>query len=298
MLRWQTIQKFRRYRWVRWLQFIVITYLVFLVLLGLLENSLVYPRWAIPPGNWEPIGLHPEDAVFTTEDGIQLHGWYFEHPQPRAHVLYFHGNGTDVSHLGPEMQAISRQHALSMLVFDYRGYGRSEGRPTEQGLYRDAEAAQQWLAERTGQSPRDIVLMGRSLGGAVAVEAAVTHGARGLILERTFSSLPAVAASIYWWLPVRWLMRNRFDSLRKIPQYRGPLLQSHGTADSIVPFTHGKQLFEAAGSDAKRFVVLHRLEHNDPDPEEYWRAFDEFFDQLPPPSGLATADGSAAAEAP
>lgn len=123
--------------------------------------------------------------------------------------------------------------------------------------------------------------MGRSLGGAVAVELAATGGTRGLILERTFTSIPEVAATIYWWLPVRWLMRNRFDSRTRIQNYHGPLLLSHGTADSVVPFAQGKRLFESCPSPRKRLVVLHDAEHNDPDPWEYSQALDEFFASLP-----------------
>jgi uncharacterized protein len=284
MLRWKQIQTVRRHPLVRWPLFGVITYLVLLVLLALLENSLVYPRWAILPGDWEPRGLEFEDVHFAASDGVKLHGWYFDHPEPRAHVVYCHGNGIDVSHLGMEMRALSRMQDIAIFAFDYRGYGRSEGRPSEAGLYRDAAAAQQWLAQRAGLAPEDVVLMGRSLGGAVAVDTAVAHGARALILERTFPSVPDVAAGIYWWLPVRWIMRNRFEAVKKIPQYKGPLLQSHGTADTIVPFAQGKRLFEAAGSSHKRFVVLHNTEHNDPDPDEYWGALYEFLSSLPPVS--------------
>ncbi len=278
---WKRLYMARQHPAVRWPLLCLISYLVILLLVSLLENSLVYPRWAIPAANWQPIRLDFEDVYFQAEDGPTLHGWYFPHPEPRAHILYCHGNGTNVGHLGPEMHAISRELGVSMFVFDYRGYGKSEGRPYEAGLYRDARAAQAWLAQRENLRPDQIVLMGRSLGAAVAVDAAVTQGARGLILERTFASMPEVAATIYWWLPVRWLMRNRFDSHTKIQAYQGPLLQSHGTADTIIPFAHGKKLFEACPSPNKRFLVLDGVEHNDLDPPEYQRALDEFLDELP-----------------
>ena len=287
ILPWRRWEKTRQHPAVRWPFLCFVSYLVVLVLLSWFENSLVFPRWAIPPADWEPLGLDFEEAHFSTEDGVRLHGWYFPHPEPRAYVLYCHGNGTNVGHMGPDMQALSRSQRISILAFDYRGYGLSQGQPSEQGLYRDAAAAQVWLAQRANLRPEDLLIMGRSLGGAVAVDLAVARGARGLVLERTFPSIPDVAAGIYWWLPVRWLMRNRFDSFGKIGRYRGPLLQSHGTADSVVPFGQGKKLFEAVPSDHKRFIVLPHVEHNDLDPDEYWHAFDEFLDTLPPvASGL------------
>jgi fermentation-respiration switch protein FrsA (DUF1100 family) len=144
----------------------------------------------------------------------------------------------------------------------------------------DARAARAWLAKRTGVSESQIVLMGESLGGGVMVDLASQDGARALILDSTFSALPDVAAHHYRWLPVRWLMRNRFDSLAKIGAYRGPLLQMHGDADTIIPLTIGQRLFEAA-NEPKRFVVLPGHDHNDVRPHEFYAALDAFVAELP-----------------
>jgi fermentation-respiration switch protein FrsA (DUF1100 family) len=152
----------------------------------------------------------------------------------------------------------------------------------------DARAAQRWLAQRVGLSTSEIVLWGRSIGGAMAVQLAADPGARGLILERTFTTLPAVAACHYPWFPTRWLMRNQFDSMSRIGAYRGPLLQSHGTADEVVPFAQGKQLFEAAAASPKQFVAMPDVTHNGPNDGDYYTVLQRFLDRLRTP-GVVSA---------
>jgi len=170
---------------------------------------------------------------------------------------------------------------VSVLIFDYRGYGKSEGKPSETGVLADGRAARAWLAEKEGVSESEIVLMGRSLGGAVAVDMAAKDGARALVLESTFSSVPDVAAYHYPWLPLRWVLRTRLDSAAKIGDYRGLLLQSHGDADSVVPYRLGQKLFQAA-NQPKSFVTIPGGDHNDAQPREYYHALIEFLDDLPP----------------
>ncbi|HEX5104061.1 MAG TPA: alpha/beta hydrolase, partial [Pirellulaceae bacterium] len=190
-----------------------VVYLAVLLMLLLLENTLLYPAPKYPEGDWDAAYLPHEDVHFASADGTRLHGWLVEHPQPRAVVLYLHGNGDCVGFLGPYLQQLSDNHQVTIFAFDYRGYGRSEGSPGEQGILEDGHAAQMWLAERLQIEPADIVLMGRSLGGGVAVDLATKNGARGLILQNTFTSLPDAAACMYPWAPVQWLMKNRYDSL-------------------------------------------------------------------------------------
>jgi fermentation-respiration switch protein FrsA (DUF1100 family) len=144
----------------------------------------------------------------------------------------------------------------SVLVFDYRGYGKSEGTPSEAGLLADARAARRWLAARTGVAERDIVVVGKSLGGGVAVDLAAKDGARALILESTFPSLPEVAAHHVPWLPTHWLMNTRLNSVAQIGNYHGPLLQSHGDADRTIPYEMGRKLFDAANEASP---IPHRL---------------------------------------
>jgi uncharacterized protein len=269
-----------------WLRAVAVIYLLVLLLLLLLENTLLYPAPKYPVGDWEAASILHEDVHFASLDGTRLHGWYLEHQEPRAVVLYLHGNGDCVAYLGPYLAALRDKLRLSIFVFDYRGYGRSEGTPFEKGILEDGDAAQRWLAQRAGCRVNDIVLMGRSLGGAVAIDLAGRNGARGLVIQNSFTSLPDVAALHYPWAPVRWLMRNRYDSLSKIAGYEGPLLASHGTADSLVPATLGRRLFDAAITDNKRFVPIEGGDHNSPEPREYHVHFDRWLEELQPESSV------------
>jgi fermentation-respiration switch protein FrsA (DUF1100 family) len=253
--------------------------LTLLVLLAL-ENKLLYPAPKYPAGDWTCTYLPHEDVTFASADGTRLHGWLVEHPQPRAVVLYCHGNGDCLGYLGRYLQELRDRQQVTVFAFDYRGYGRSEGSPHEAGILADGQAAQQWLAERMGIKPVEIVLIGRSLGGAVAVDLAATSGARGLVLQSTTTTIPDVAARIMWYLPVRWLMRNRYDSLSKIANYMGPVLLSHGTADSLIPLQLGQKLFAAVPGAAKRMFLIEGGDHNDIEPPEYDAALDDFLQSL------------------
>lgn len=247
-----------------------------------LERKMIFHPATFPQGNWEPRGLAYEDAWFHAEDGTRLHGWFVPHPNARAVVLFMHGNAGNISDRAHTLNVLNERHRLSVLAFDYRGYGRSEGKPSERGILEDARAARTWLARRTGVTEQDIVLMGRSLGGGVAVDLAAKDGARGLVLASTFTSLPDVGAHHFRWLPTHVFMSLRLDSLAKIKQYHGPLLQSHGDADQVIPYELGTRLFEAAPG-RKRFVSIANGRHNNPQTEEYRIALDEFLATLPPP---------------
>lgn len=260
-------------------------YLAVLVILKLLESSMVYPGQYLPH---EAVDLPGEEVHFQSADGQDVYGCYLEHEVPIAHVLFCYGNGDNVSRTAEYLAKMRDEHQVSILTFDYRGYGGSEGRPDEAGILANAEAAQAWLAARAGVQPDQLVLIGRSLGGGVAVHLAATRGARGLVLERTFTSLVDVAAQRLWWAPVRLLMRNRYDSLARIAGYRGPLLQSHGTADEIVPFESGMRLFQEAPCQPKQFVPLKMVGHNGPNGEEYNRALRGFLGSLPAALPAAT----------
>jgi fermentation-respiration switch protein FrsA (DUF1100 family) len=258
----------------------LIAYLLFLLLLMIFEESLIFFPSPYPEGNWQPAGLSVEDAWFQASDGTRLHGWYVAHEEPRAVVLFCHGNAGNITDRAETLEVLHQQVGVSVLIFDYRGYGRSEGRPDEPGVLADARAARAWLAERAGVGQEDIVLMGRSLGGAVAVDLAAKDGARALVLESTFTSIPDMAAYHYPWLPVRPLIRTRLDCLAKIADYHGPLLQSHGDADTIVPYRFGQRLFDAA-NQPKRFVTIPGRDHNHPQNQAYYEALIAFLDELP-----------------
>jgi fermentation-respiration switch protein FrsA (DUF1100 family) len=258
---------------------LVIGYLLLVGLLSFFEEALIFPAPRYPLGDWTPAGLNQEEVDFTAADGVKLHGWYLGPPNPRAYILYCHGNAENVAFAGDYLGYLRDELNVAIFAFDYRGYGRSEGSPNEKGVLADGRAAQAWLAKRANIAPSEIVLWGRSLGGAVAVNLAAENGARGLIVERTFSSLPDVAAVHYSWAPVRLLMRTRLDAQSCINRYQGPLLQSHGTADSIIPLALGRRLFDAHQGE-KEFLSLDGHGHNDPPCDEWHAAIDRFLDRL------------------
>lgn len=244
------------------------------------ERALVYQPRPFPESDSLPENLPFEDAWFEAADGTQLHGWFLGHPKPRAVALFCHGNAGNIVSRGETLKILQERHGLAVMTFDYRGYGKSEGKPSERGILQDARAARAWLASRAGVEETEIVLMGRSLGGAVAVDLAAQDGARGLVLASTFSSLPDAAAHHMPWMFPNLNMTQRLNSAGKIGNYSGPLLQSHGDKDQLIPIELGRKLFDAAG-EPKQFFVLPGAGHNDPQPEEYRRVFDEFIASLP-----------------
>lgn len=244
-----------------------------------LDDPLVFQPAKYPRGEWSPPGLEHEDAFFTSADGTKLHGWYCPCDKPRAVVLLLHGNAGNLTHRWHRLQMLQQDVHVTAMIVDYRGYGHSEGVPTERGVLDDARAARKWLAQRAGVKEQQIVLLGESLGGGVAVDLAARDGAAALILESTFTSIPDVAAHEMPYTPVRYLMRNRFDSLAKIGQYHGPLLLAHGDADELIPAAQSQRLFNAA-NEPKRRVTIPGAGHNWTPTPEYVQELDRFFEQL------------------
>jgi fermentation-respiration switch protein FrsA (DUF1100 family) len=263
----------------RLLRAIAIALLVVLLVLMFLENRLIFYPSKFDRGGWTPPTPNSEQITITTGDGITLAGWYMPHPQPRGVVLFACGNGGNMSYWAEVFRTLHTELKLTVLGFDYRGYGRSTGSPSEVGVLADARAARAWLAEREKIAENQVILMGRSLGGAVATDLA-QDGCRALVIESSFTTLPDVAARVYPFLPVRWVMRSRFDSLAKIRNYSGPLLISHGDADGLVPYAMGRTLHDTAPSTAKRFFTVPGGDHNDPQPEGYYRELGAFIDTL------------------
>ncbi len=205
------------------------------------------------------IRLDYEDLSIMTKDGIQLAGWFIPAKRPRATLLFCHGNGGNISH---RMEKIKLLNALNVdiLIFDYRGYGMSKGRPSEHGLYLDAEAAYAYLITSKEVLPEKIIVFGESLGSAVALDLAVNHRLGGIIIEGGFTSTPDMAKKIFPFLP-SFILSSRFDALKKIRDVQSPKLIFHSIDDEIISFEFGKRLFNAA-IDPKEFVHL-RGGHND-----------------------------------
>ncbi|HEY4759383.1 MAG TPA: alpha/beta hydrolase [Thermoguttaceae bacterium] len=243
-----------------------------------LEESFIFFPSRYPEGDWRPQGLSFEDAYFQAADGTKLHGWYVPHDSPKAVILFCHGNAGNITHRADILEELNDIGA-SVLIFDYRGYGRSQGKPSEKGVLADARAARAWLAKREKIPEKNVVVMGESIGGAVAVDLAAKDGAKGLVLISTFTNLPELAAYHYPIFPVRLLMRSQFDSVGLIAKYKGPLLQMHGDVDTIVPIKFGRKLFEAA-NEPKQFLVIHNHDHNDPLPQKFYTALKTFLEKL------------------
>lgn len=264
-----------------------------LAMLRSLERALVYPAPPLTRGNWETRWIAREDAwipsVGKRGRTQTLHGWFCPHPRPRRVVLYSHGQSEHVASLVSVVVRLQEALGASVLVYDYRGYGRSPGRPTETGCIADGLAAQQWLAERAGVLPEEVVLVGRSLGGAVSVAAAAERGARALVLENTFSRLTDVAAYRFPWAPVKRVMTERYDSIERIARYDGPLLQLHGTRDRVVPAKFARALFAACPSVRKRFFVHRGGRHHEPAPLAFYQTLAAFLAETDDRDGLGAA---------
>ena len=203
------------------------------------------------------------DVVLQTEDGIRLGAWYFPVADGGPAVLVCNGNAGDRSMRTGLAVALNRM-GLSVLLFDYRGYGGNPGRPSEEGLAADARAAQAWLAAQPGVDPERIAYFGESLGAAVAVGLAVQRPPAALVLRSPFTSLGDVGAVHYPWLPVRRLLIDRYPSVERIASVRAPVLVIAGDRDDIVPAALSRRLYDAA-AEPKRFVLVPGAGHNDPE---------------------------------
>lgn len=206
------------------------------------------------------IGLDFEPVTLTTSDGIRIKGWFVPASQAKGTLLFFHGNAGNISHRLDSL-AIFHRLGLSTLIIDYRGYGESEGRITEQGTYLDAEAAWRYLTETKGTDPKEIVIFGRSLGGAVAANLVIRTSPAGLILESVFSSVPDMAAQLYPVFPVRLLARYEYDVKKAVQRITCPVLVIHSRDDEIIPFANGVKVYESA-VEPKTFLEI-RGSHNE-----------------------------------
>jgi fermentation-respiration switch protein FrsA (DUF1100 family) len=250
-------------RILRWVVVLVIVYVGIVVVFWFLERPLVFRPNSFQESWREPQDERTEDVSFTSPDGNTIHGWWIPPESPHhGAVLLAHGNGGNLSHRAQVAAELRNTLGAGVLLFDYPGYGKSTGTPSEEGCYASGAAAYAWLTDQRKIPPDRIILCGESLGGGTAVELATKHEHRALVLVFTFTTLPTVAKGRYPFLPTHTLMRTRFDNLSKIGRCHRPVLIIHGTADRSVPFSHSEQLF-AAANEPKQFL---RLEGNGHDP--------------------------------
>ena len=217
------------------------------------SNYVYYPERTLytDPGN---IGLSFENVSFETTDRVKLTGWFIPSDSSIGVILFCHGNAGNMSHRLDSIQIFHRLD-LGIFIFDYRGYGQSEGKPSEIGTYRDVEAGWNYLVEERQIKPNTIIIFGRSLGGAVAAWQANNHTPGALILESTFTSAPDIGAKYYPFLPVRWLSRFEYDTATYLKGVKCPVLIVHSPNDEMMPFSHGQQLFEIA-KEPKEFLKI------------------------------------------
>ncbi len=241
-----------------------------ILLMALFERSLIFFPSRYPDGFWDTeavahgSGCVVEDRFFETEDGVRLHGWWIQRVDGGDDdpvLLFFHGNAGNLSHRAGMLFDFATRVPARVFVVGYRGYGRSEGRPSEDGLYLDARAAWRHLTREGGVQPDRIVIFGKSLGGAVAVDLATEVEPAGLIVESSFSSIPDMAGKHYPFVP-KFMIRTRMNSLAKISMISCPKLFIHSKADRVVPYALGRKLYEAA-ADPKRFHEVVGAGHNE-----------------------------------
>ncbi len=244
------------------------------------QKFIFYPTSAIEQTPADA-GLAFDDVTFTTADGIRLNGWFVPYPGADVTLLWFHGNAGNISHRVDNIRLLHDKVATHIFIFDYRGYGRSEGKISEEGTYKDGEAALGYLRSREDVDPKKIVFFGRSLGAAVAAEIATGQQCLALILETPFASIREMARVAFPFLPVGPFLRTRYDTVEKVKKIKAPVLVVHGDRDDIVPFAQGRAVFEAA-REPKEFYTIPGARHNDTyiaGGDAYFAALKNFIDR-------------------
>jgi uncharacterized protein len=259
---------------------LVAVYALGIALLMVLEDRILYDP---TPEVRSLTGCTVNNVELQTADGTSVHGLWFPREKAQGAVLIFHGRqGNLGDDFGPDdLAGWHNEVGVSAFIFSYPGYGKSGGVPSEAGCYAAAEAAYAWLTETQGVPPRQVLLYGRSLGSAVAIDLASRHPHRALLLVTPFTSLPDVAESRFPLLPAQLLMRNRFPSRSKIDRCTQPLLVLHGTDDRLIPFAMGKELFDAA-NEPKRFVAITGAHHENCITPEFFSTIRHFLAEVEP----------------
>ncbi|MHC1729036.1 MAG: alpha/beta hydrolase [Syntrophobacteraceae bacterium] len=232
---------------------------VFCVGLYVFQSHLVYFPDRTLAATPHDIGLRYETVSLETRDGVKLSAWFVQAEKPRGVVLFCHGNGGNISHRLENIR-IFNQMNLSALLFDYRGFGQSEGKPTEAGTYQDASAAWEYLLQKKNIAPERIILYGESLGGAIAAWLARERDPAALVLASAFISVPELASKLYPFLPVKLLSRFSYDTKAYLKNVHCPLLIVHSPDDEIVPYAHGRALYDAAKGSGEFLEI--RGDHN------------------------------------
>ncbi|RKX32378.1 MAG: alpha/beta hydrolase [Candidatus Zixiibacteriota bacterium] len=254
-------------------------YVVFALILFFMQARFVFVPSREIEADPSDIGLRYENVDFVSPDIVDLHGWYIPAEKERAVLLFCHGNAGNISHRLESIQLFNRL-GLSVFIFDYRGYGRSGGEPSEEGTYKDAVGAWQWLIDKKQYAPERIVVFGRSLGGAVAAHLASEKNPKVLIIESAFTSVGDMGARIYPYMPVKLLIRYHYRTIDYIDRVKCPVMVIHSPDDELVSFKQGRRLYDAA-REPKEFLEI-TGGHNGgflEEPDIYSNGFDSFLRQ-------------------
>ncbi|MDZ7689950.1 MAG: alpha/beta fold hydrolase [Balneolaceae bacterium] len=255
-------------------------YLLLLVILYVFQAQFIYHPTKSLPITPKSVGLKYQDVNFTAEDGTPLHGWYVPNEHARGTVLFQHGNAGNISGRLETIEILNRL-GLNVLIYDYRGYGRSDGSPSEEGTYMDAMAAWNYLTEEKGVPPGKIILMGRSLGGGVTSWLANHTEPAAVILESTFTSAPDLATDLYPIFPTSRLIKYSYPNEQNIKKIKVPILIAHSPEDGLIPYKHGKKLFDIA-NEPKQFYQM-QGDHGDGfllSGDSYVKALGSFVDTI------------------
>ena len=226
------------------------------------EDSLIFQPTSEIINTPREVGLDFQDVFFITADGVRLHGWFIPHREASFTLLWFHGNAGNISHRVENIKLLHDKAKINIFIFDYRGYGRSEGKVSEQGTYRDGEAAIGFMQKELRGDAKHLIIFGRSLGAAVAAEVASRFECRALILETPFVSIKEMAKTVFPLLPLGPLLQTRYDILEKLAKVKAPILVLHGDRDDVVPYEQGRKVF-AAAPEPKQFYTIRGANHND-----------------------------------
>jgi fermentation-respiration switch protein FrsA (DUF1100 family) len=240
-----------------------------------LDNTFVFQPNKIVDTQPLPSDAQVEEVILRLPNGTPIHARWFPAKPGLDAILFCHGNAGNLFDRTRSVTQLRESTGESVLVFDYPGYGRSGGEPTEAGLYAAADAAYDWLTQKQGIDPRRVTLLGESLGGGVAVDLATRRPHRALVLIKPFTSVPELAHEKVVWFPAKSLMASRFDNINKIAACPRPVFIAHGTTDHVIPFNQSERLY-AAAREPKQLMPLPNIDHNDPLPPEFYAELRNF----------------------
>lgn len=271
----------RRRVWISVIIMLVVYFGVLGLVLGFEKNLVYHPDsaaqyWSPPPN------LAFEDLTLQSSAGDAIHAWWCPQAEATYTILFSHGNASNLSNHAWIIPAMRQHFPCNVLIYDYPGFGKSTGSPSERGCYASADAAYQWLTTTKKISPEKIILMGQSLGCAMACELATKKEHRALVLLSPFTTIRNIGQEMMPIFPVKWLMGHLYDNKSKLANYQKPLFIGHSTIDEVIPFHHGQQLYDAAGTREKTFYKIEGEKHNVL-PTGFFEAMKGFLEKL---SGL------------